>query len=90
MERDDPALMEKKIDSENSSSSGVQPAQVEHADGRLIAAEDEAYERARKEPQDNRPIYVIFSPTDRDNPRNWSKAKKWYITCFASLLNVLT
>jgi len=90
IEREDPALTEKKIESENSSTNGIPPAEIEHADGRVIASEDDAYERARKEPQDKRPIYVVFAPDDRDNPRNWNKGKKWYITCFASFLNVMT
>ena len=82
--------MEKKIDSENSSTNNNHPAEIEHADGRLWLSEDEAYARAKANPNDTRPMYIIFSPDDKDNPRNWGMAKKWYITCFASSLNVLS
>lgn len=35
------------------------------------------------------PYLVTFEPHDAENPRNWSKAKKWYLTIFCSYLNVL-
>ena len=91
IEREDPALAEKKVGSGPSSIDHTpSPAEIEHADGRVIVSEEEAYARARSTPEDERPIYVVFAPDDRDNPRNWGKAKKWYITCFVSFLNVMT
>jgi len=86
----DPALAEKKVESERSVSHDSPPTEIENVDGRLWLTEDEALARARANPNDTRPIYVIFGPHDRDNPRDWAKAKKWYITCFASWLNVMT
>ncbi|KAI1335791.1 major facilitator superfamily domain-containing protein [Xylariaceae sp. FL0016] len=35
-------------------------------------------------------MYLIFSPEDKDNPRNWPTWWRWYICSFASWLNVLT
>ena len=46
--------------------------------------------RARTHPQDTTPVVLCFGEHDLDCPRNWSKARKWYITCFVSLLNVFT
>ncbi|KAI0157711.1 major facilitator superfamily domain-containing protein [Xylariaceae sp. FL1272] len=59
-------------------------------DGKLLLTEEEAWERARRQPNTTLPIFLIFSPDDRDNPRNWPAWKRWYICCFANLLNVLT
>lgn len=59
-------------------------------EGRLLLTEEQALERARKNPNESEPIYLTFSWHDKDNPRNWPKWKKWYITCFASALNILT
>ncbi|KAH8755703.1 major facilitator superfamily domain-containing protein [Diaporthe sp. PMI_573] len=53
-------------------------------------SEEEALQHARVHPDDEQPVYLIYSFTDRDNPRNWPRWKKWYITCFVSMLNVLT
>jgi multidrug resistance protein len=36
------------------------------------------------------PMYVTFASDDPTNPRNFPRWKKWYITCFICLLNVLT
>jgi len=90
--RFDPALAEKKIESERSSTHGGRSAAAEHenVDDRLWVTDDEAYARARLHPDDTRPMYVIFAPDDEENPRNWSTVKKWYITCFVSFLNVMT
>jgi hypothetical protein len=46
--------------------------------------------RSRKYPKDEEPIWVTFALDDKDNPRNWGAARKWYITCLVSMLNVLT
>ncbi|KAK4553706.1 hypothetical protein LTR86_009204 [Recurvomyces mirabilis] len=60
-------------------------------DGGLLLNEDEvlALVRGGRAPTAV-PIFITFARDDTANPRNWSKAKKWYITCFASFLNVLT
>lgn len=52
--------------------------------------ESEILDYVRARPDDATPVYLTFSPTDKDNPRNWNKLRKWYITCFVSMLNVLT
>ncbi|THU94673.1 MFS general substrate transporter [Dendrothele bispora CBS 962.96] len=31
-------------------------------------------------------IEVVFGPNDPDNPKNWSRLRRWYITVFASIL----
>ncbi|THW69345.1 MFS general substrate transporter [Aureobasidium pullulans] len=90
IEREDPAEVEKKIDSEKSSISGRSPSEIEDVNSRLWLSEDEAYHEAKTHPEGTREIFITFSHDDKDNPRNYSKAKKWYITCFASSLNVLT
>lgn len=90
IEREDPAEIEKKIDSERSSTSGRTRSEIENINSRLWLSEDEAYHHAKAHPDETREIFITFGPNDRDNPRNWSKAQKWYITCFASSLNVLT
>jgi hypothetical protein len=84
VEREDPSDIEKKIDSERSSTSGRTRSEIEDVNSRLWLSEDEAYHHAKTYPDETREIF------DKDNPRNWSKAQKWYITCFASSLNVLT
>jgi hypothetical protein len=90
IERDDPSDLEKKIDSEKSSITGRTRSEIEDVNSRLWLSEDEAYQHAKAHPDETREIFITFSPSDKDNPRNWSKAQKWYITCFASSLNVLT
>lgn len=90
IEREDPSEIEKKIDSERSSTSGRTRSEIENINSRLWLSEDEAYHHAKAHPDETREIFITFGPNDRDNPRNWSKAQKWYITCFASSLNVLT
>lgn len=59
-------------------------------DGKLYLSEEEAYLRALSKPNDKRPMYIIYAPGEIDNPRNWAKWKKWYITIIASLANVIT
>lgn len=90
LEREDPAQAEKKLESQSSSIHNTHPSEVERVDQRLWLSEEDALARVRSRPDDAQPIYVMFSPQDRDNPRNWQKWKKWYITCFASMLNILT
>lgn len=61
-----------------------------HDDGKLVLTEDEALERVRRLPHDKEPIYIRYSVTDEDNPRNWGTGKRWYVTCLVCLFNVLT
>lgn len=61
-----------------------------HDEGKVVLTEDEALERARRLPQDEEPIYLCYSVDDKDNPRNWSTAKRWYVTCLVCWFNVLT
>lgn len=90
IEREDPAEIEKKIDSEESSTTGRTPSEIENIHQRLWLSEDEAYHHAKAHPDETREIFITFAPNDKDNPRNWSRGRKWYITFFASSLNVLT
>jgi hypothetical protein len=90
IEREDAGEIEKKIDSERSSNTGRSPSEIENINSRLWLSEHDAYHEAKTHPDGTREIFIIFSPDDKDNPRNWSKAMKWYITCFASSLNVLS
>lgn len=94
----DPGRLEKQVDSDRVStgpslrhtdapSGGAQ--QAVHNERNLLS-EEEALQHAREHPDDDRPVYLTYSFNDKDNPRNWQKWKKWYITCFVSMLNVLT
>lgn len=56
---------------------------------KLILSEKQAIQHARASPNDRRPVYICFGPNDKDNPRCWSKRRKWYISAFASWLNIL-
>jgi hypothetical protein len=56
----------------------------------LVLSEDQALAKARSSPDDALPIVITYGLNDSDNPRNWPKWKKWYITIFVSLLNVFT
>lgn len=72
------STIEKEID---------QHCDVDHP---LVLSEFEIIGRVRARPTGTTPMILTFGPHDLDNPRNWSKARKWYITCFVSMLNVLT
>ena len=63
---------------------------ISNAKSKLPLSADEALSRARTYPEETLPIYLTFAPDDKENPRNWPKWRKWYITCFASMLNVVT
>ncbi|KAF2140952.1 uncharacterized protein K452DRAFT_229687 [Aplosporella prunicola CBS 121167] len=52
--------------------------------------EEKILDYAKTHPNDPEPFYVTYAINDKDNPRNWPNWKRWYITCFVSLLNVLT
>lgn len=57
-------------------------------DGRkMTLAEAGALEHARASPNDDTPLYICFGDDDKDCPRNFSKAKKWYITLVVRWLN---
>lgn len=58
-------------------------------DVKLTLSEEAALEHARASPDDNKPLYICFARDDRDSPRNFSKARKWYISIFAAWLNFL-
>lgn len=53
-------------------------------------SEEKALEWCRKHPNSSEEIYITYSEDDKDNPRNWGKGWKWYITCLVSMSNVLT
>lgn len=56
----------------------------------LVVSEEEALSHARARPNEALPLLLTFGDGDRDNPRAWSKVRKWYITMFVSMLNVVT
>lgn len=56
----------------------------------LLLSEEQALAKARANPNDAVPILITNGFDDRDNPRNWPKWRKWYITCVVSMLNVFT
>ncbi|KAJ5524000.1 hypothetical protein N7494_010650 [Penicillium frequentans] len=56
----------------------------------LVMNEEQAFAKARANPNEALPILVTYSSDDHDNPRNWSKLRKWYISIFVSMLNVFT
>lgn len=56
----------------------------------LLLSEDQALAKARSSPNDALPILITYGPNDGDNPRNWPKWRKWYITIVVSMLNVFT
>lgn len=56
----------------------------------LVVSEDQALAKARSSPNDALPIIITYGLNDQDNPRNWPKWRKWYITCLVSMLNVFT
>ena len=56
----------------------------------LVMSEEQALACARASPSEALPIHLTFSSDDKDNPRNFSKWRKWYITFVVSFLNVLT
>ena len=85
-EADDMATLEKRIE--------FPTPTMETSDGsgpsKLMLSEAQALARAQALPDDKEPIYLTFSLDDKENPRNWSHGKKYYITAFVSMLNVLT
>jgi hypothetical protein len=56
----------------------------------LVLSEDRALAKARSSPKDALPILITYGVNDGDNPRNWPRWRKWYITCLVSMLNVFT
>lgn len=94
--RPDLARLEKELDSDPSS----RPTSIHHVadansqasatNGRIFLSQEQALERARRCQDEDVPIYLAYATHDKDNPRNWPRWKKWYITCFVSILNILT
>jgi hypothetical protein len=56
----------------------------------LVLSEEQAIAKARSNSDDALPILITYAIDDHDNPRNWPKWRKWYITCIVSMLNVFT
>jgi hypothetical protein len=56
----------------------------------LLLSEEQALAKARSKPNDALPILITYGLNDPDNPRNWPKWRKWYITIVVSMLNVFT
>lgn len=55
----------------------------------LRLTDSEAINHIRAHSEDDTPILLHFSPDDADNPRNWSRSKKWMVTCLVAWLNFL-
>ncbi|EMD36323.1 hypothetical protein CERSUDRAFT_115253 [Gelatoporia subvermispora B] len=49
-------------------------------------AEDTTYTTQRLSEEELKAFLVEFGPQDRDNPKNWSRSKRWYMTIVASLI----
>lgn len=103
MHSDSPADLEKQVESSRRTSDTLQKSSdggdprvnpdelgAVHHEGKLVMTEAEALDRARRFPEDVEPIYLCYSVSDRDNPRNWGKAKRWGVTCLVCWFNVLT
>lgn len=71
-------------------SCGLFQSEAKRTRNSLVLTEDECIAYVRENPDKHRTVYLNFSPNGLDNPRQWSWARKWYITCLASSLNVLT
>ncbi|KAK0660157.1 Efflux pump FUB11 [Lasiodiplodia hormozganensis] len=90
-DRSDPADLEKELESRTSNVDSPSGGfRKEESEGKILLSEEQVLNRARELPDNAEPVYLTFSVDDRDTPRNWPKWKKWYITCFVSMLNVLT
>lgn len=90
-DRSDPADLEKELESRTSNvDSPSGDIRKEESDSKILLSEEQVLNRARELPDSAESVYLTFSVHDRDIPRNWPKWKKWYITCFVSMLNVLT
>lgn len=48
-------------------------------DKKITLAEDAALTHARTFTKDRTPLHISFGPDDKDNPRNFSRARKWYM-----------
>lgn len=57
-------------------------------EGPIFLSEERALARARQSPDRDRHVYIAFGLHDKKNSRNWARWKKWYITCFVSLVNI--
>ncbi|GME28937.1 putative polyamine transporter [Neofusicoccum parvum] len=88
-DRVDPTDLEKDLDSKRSLKS-IPDADSPSRDTRVLLSEQQALRRAIELPNDTEPVYLTYAFDDKENPRNFPKWKKWWITCFASMLNVLT
>jgi hypothetical protein len=55
----------------------------------LSLSAEQTLQHARTFPQDKTPLYICFGQNDKDNPRNFPKWKKWYISAFVAWLNFL-
>ncbi|KAF2161461.1 hypothetical protein M409DRAFT_69801 [Zasmidium cellare ATCC 36951] len=64
-------------------------AATDQANSNHLVNEEEALARARAQPDSSNPIWITFSVDDRDNPRNFPRWKKWYITALVSYYNFL-
>ncbi|KAF1989720.1 polyamine transporter [Aulographum hederae CBS 113979] len=54
------------------------------------STEEDALARAKACPNEALDIRLVYAPNDHDNPRNWPKLRRWYISIFVSWLNILT
>lgn len=74
---------------ERNSSQGAEADIVKtgYEEDKINLGEEAALEHVRTHTQDRTPLHICFEDGDKSNPRNFSKAKKWYITIFAAWMN---
>lgn len=83
------ASEENRVDRRNTDEKMEEGAE-QREDTVLLLSEEEALTKARENPDEAFNIYVTYAEHDRDNPRNWPKWRKWWITCLVSSLNIVT
>lgn len=68
---------------------GVEVDQERTLDGekKITLSEQIALEHARAFPEDTTPLRICFAKDDKDNPRNWSRKWKWYLSLLVGWLN---
>lgn len=93
----EPSLLEKSVDTgpgnlsaEFTNSASAHDGLHDSGKNGLYLSEEDLLSHARKYPHSQTKLYLKYSPYDKENPRNWSPLKKWYITCLVCMSNVLT
>ncbi|KAI5835231.1 MFS general substrate transporter [Schizophyllum commune Tattone D] len=72
--------------SDTSSTLSAESQRISEVDESLERIQSREYESRRALDEKPDPYLVLFSENDPDNPQNWSKVKKWYLTTASGLL----